>query len=57
MKVDYNRVMSVLAMFDREDISYIKSETFLKTIGKKNTKNENKIMVKKLGDNHDGSRK
>ena len=44
MKVDNNRIKSVVALFDKEDIKYIKSKYYIEYL--QNQKEQNK--VKKL---------
>ena len=58
MKVDYDKIVSVLALFDPEDIPYIKSKYYL-AVFPENTESKEmeKVKVKKLGDKYDGSRK
>lgn len=58
MKVDSDNISKVLALFDSEDIPFIKSLDFLKYIKDNETVNSScKKLVKKKGDNCDRFRK
>ena len=55
MNANYDDVLSVLALFDDNDISYIKSETYLKFKDRyldEKEKKQIKIKVKKRSDNN-----
>ena len=51
MKIDDKVIAKVLALFDKEDIPYIKANIFFEY------KNESNQYVKKIGDKNDGYRK
>ena len=60
MKVDYNDVVSVLALFDKDDIPYIQSKVYLKFFPEANRENEidkSSVKVKKRGEVYDRPRK
>lgn len=55
MDANYDDVLSVLALFDDNDISYIKSDTYLKFKDRyldEKEKKQIKIKVKKRSDNN-----
>ena len=53
MEINYDDILSVLALFDDSDIPYIKSEIYLKY--RKEEKKDSKVKVKqkKVGDDND----
>lgn len=56
MDANYDDVLSVLALFDDNDIFYIKSDTYLKFKDRyldEKEKKQIKIKVKKRSDNND----
>ena len=57
MKYDYESILSVLALFDKEDIPYIKSNILLNINNYEDNNKINKPKIKKLGGNNDRNRK
>ena len=62
MKVDKESVKQVLALFDEEDIPYIKSENLLKFLYDEREhffleQEKNKVKIKRIGDKYDRFRK
>ena len=57
MKVEEDKIESVLALFDREDIPYIKSDTYLEYINEINNNSKESVKVKKIGEKYDRKRK
>lgn len=60
MKVDKESVRRVLALFDEEDIPYIKSSNLLKVINGEEyqpSETDKKVKVKKIGEVNDRFRK
>ena len=55
--VEENKIKSVLALFDKEDIPYIKSDTYLEYIVKKNNISRANVKIKRIGDGNDRKRK